>query len=322
VDGEGERIDREVSWLETPNAGDRPRLDAACRTIGPIVIASRDDDVSTEIALDDLLIATWNAHGGAGSVGALVEAIRAERPDRPSAPFVLLLQEVYRSGSQVPAAVAPGVSVPRAVRPDVSGRTDIVSAARALGLHLVYAPSMRNGRTPGPNGPEDRGNAILSTLPLSEITIIELPLGRYRRVALATTIRIESAAGKAAQAIRVVSLHLDTTGSWRRLYLFSSLHRARQADHVLDAVDETDMLVVGGDLNTWADGPAEPAVERLRRALPDTPPIVWQPTFQRLWRLDYLFFRLPDAWDATSRRLDRTFGSDHHPVLGRIALGR
>jgi endonuclease/exonuclease/phosphatase family metal-dependent hydrolase len=307
--------------VDTPNEADRARFDAACRTIGPVVLAGPVREAPAAAALDDLLIATWNEHGGAGNVGALVDAIRAERPNRPSAPIVLLLQEVYRSGPRVPATVAPGVPVPRAVRPEMPGRKDIVSAARALGLHLVYAPSMRNGQTPGPDGPEDRGNAILSTLPLSEIAIVELPLGRHRRVAVAATIRIEGAAGK-TRAVRVVSLHLDTTGSWRRLYLFSSLHRARQADRVLAMVAETDVLVIGGDLNTWADGPAEPAVARLRRALPDSPPIAWQPTFQRLWRLDYLFFRLPDAWDATSRRLDRTFGSDHHPVLGRIALGR
>jgi endonuclease/exonuclease/phosphatase (EEP) superfamily protein YafD len=33
-------------------------------------------------------------------------------------------------------------------------------------------------------------------------------------------------------------------------------------------------------------------------------------------RLDYLFFRLDDGWSASTERLDRKFGSDHHPILG------
>jgi endonuclease/exonuclease/phosphatase (EEP) superfamily protein YafD len=38
-----------------------------------------------------------------------------------------------------------------------------------------------------------------------------------------------------------------------------------------------------------------------------------------MWRLDYLFFRVPSAWQVNSRRMDRTFGSDHHPLVGTVA---
>jgi endonuclease/exonuclease/phosphatase (EEP) superfamily protein YafD len=36
--------------------------------------------------------------------------------------------------------------------------------------------------------------------------------------------------------------------------------------------------------------------------------------------LDYLFFRLPDGWTGVSTRVDDRFGSDHHPLLGRIQI--
>jgi endonuclease/exonuclease/phosphatase (EEP) superfamily protein YafD len=36
-------------------------------------------------------------------------------------------------------------------------------------------------------------------------------------------------------------------------------------------------------------------------------------------RIDYLFFRLKHGWHGSTRRLDRRFGSDHNPVLGRFS---
>jgi endonuclease/exonuclease/phosphatase (EEP) superfamily protein YafD len=49
---------------------------------------------------------------------------------------------------------------------------------------------------------------------------------------------------------------------------------------------------------------------------PDTPPIAWRPTFRGLWRLDYLFFRLPDGCQAHTRKAASTYESDHRPVVG------
>ena len=46
---------------------------------------------------------------------------------------------------------------------------------------------MRNGRPPQTD--EDRGNAILSTEPLADLTAIELPFEQQRRVAVAATLR-------------------------------------------------------------------------------------------------------------------------------------
>ncbi len=317
VDGEGRPGGAAVAWHDAPDPADREWLAAACGTVGPVVMAAAAR--SPAAAPGDLIVVTWNVHAGAGDLRALVEELRRDAATAgPVAPLVLLLQEVHRAGRAVPASVPAGVPVPRAVRRAATSREDIVALARTLEMHLVYVPSMRNGREPGPAGPEDRGTAILSTLPLSDVAAIELPRARHRRVAVAATLGASDASGQAWRT-RVVSLHLDTVGSWRRLYLFSSQHRARQAAHVIDVLSDEEPLVIGADLNTWAEGPAEPAVTQLLRALPDTRSPRWQPTFQRVWRLDYLFFRLPDEWQATSRRLDSTFGSDHHPLAGRLS---
>ena len=87
---------------------------------------------------------------------------------------------------------------------------------------------------------------------------------------------------------------------------------------MIGALGDREPMVIGADLNTWADGPAEPVVARLLGAFPDTPRPAWQPTFQGIWRLDYFFFKLPEPWSAHSRRFDQTFGSDHHPLIAEV----
>jgi endonuclease/exonuclease/phosphatase family metal-dependent hydrolase len=320
VDGDGHPmpVDR-IQWDLLSETDDRERLDLSCGAVGPAVVAGPEaSPTAVRAEMDDVVVVTWNMHGDAGELPALVNSIRTGGPgQRPRPHVVMLLQEAVRASALVPATIPFEAAVPRALRTRSEPRDDLVAVARALEMQLVYVPSMRNGREPGPIGSEDRGNAILSTLPLSDVVAIELPLARHRRVAVAATVSGADAMGRAWQ-MRVATLHLDTVGTWRRLYLFSSQHRARQATRVIDALGDAAPLVLGADLNTWAEGPAEPAVTRLLRALPDTPSLRWQPTFLRMWRLDYLFFRLPDEWQAQSRRLDGTFGSDHHPLTGRV----
>jgi hypothetical protein len=38
-------------------------------------------------------------------------------------------------------------------------------------------------------------------------------------------------------------------------------------------------------------------------------------------RLDHLFFRLPDGWDAGYRIHDHAYRSDHQPLVGWIRTG-
>lgn len=122
---------------------------------------------------------------GGGDLPRLLTDLRAGRLTGGDSVtnFVLLLQEVYRADADVPRGAA---TRPRRIAqsPEHSRRSDIVDVARAQGLHLFYVPSMSNGWTDGDALAEDRGNAILSTLPLSDYAAIELPFEGQRRVAL------------------------------------------------------------------------------------------------------------------------------------------
>jgi endonuclease/exonuclease/phosphatase family metal-dependent hydrolase len=228
--------------------------------------------------------------------------------------FVLLLQEAHRGGAAVPPHSASHRGAARIHDgPDTGPRHDIVEVASALGLSLFYVPSMRNGLNDG-GAPEDRGNAILSTLPLSELQAIELPFERQRRVAIAATIDGAGPDGK----IRVVSTHLDASASARRLWVFTSGLRERQAARLIASLPHSPAAVMGSDLNTWVDGRREPAVRLLQQVFPSTPPIADRATVALGFTLDYLFFRLPDGWSAASNRVADRYGSDHHPIVGWI----
>jgi endonuclease/exonuclease/phosphatase (EEP) superfamily protein YafD len=62
----------------------------------------------------------------------------------------------------------------------------------------------------------------------------------------------------------------------------------------------------------------------LREAFPDSPEPVPEITYVHgnvRRRIDYMFFRLPDGWSAHYERIDRTYGSDHYPLLGWVKIG-
>ena len=204
----------------------------------------------------------------------------------------------------------------RALRPDGS-REEIESVAERLGLHAYYVPSMRNG-APAASA-EDRGNAILSTLPLTDLTAIELPFERQRRVAVAAAVAGVTSTG-APWKVRVVSAHLDNMVGARRLWIAGGeFGRTRQARGLVSAlqVQGDDPLVLGADLNSWfgfQDGAYRTAAE----AFPETPVTDRRATFHGMLRLDHLFFRLDEGWRAQFARADNAFGSDHYPLLGEI----
>ena len=175
-------------------------------------------------------------------------------------------------------------------------RRDIRAIAERAGLHLFYAPAMRNSRAGTPAAPEDRGTAILSTRPLADLQVIELPFERQRRVALAATVAGETS-GRCAWQLRVANVQIDTSLALTRGGPTAA--RRRQAEALLEALTETSpppYMVLGGDFNTWL-GNKEPAVEVMRRAFPDTPP----PAMSTTWRgplgahaaLDHVFVRGP-----------------------------
>jgi endonuclease/exonuclease/phosphatase family metal-dependent hydrolase len=180
---------------------------------------------------------------------------------------------------------------------------------------------MRNGTTAVA---EDRGTAILSTMPLADLQAIELPFERQRRVALAATVGGATPSGEAWR-LRLAAVHMDTSLAFTRGG--PVVARRRQAEALVEALglDAAPNLtgsagiptVLGGDFNTWL-GPKESALDVLRRAFPETPRAgnasTWRGPLGAHAALDHVFVR-GQFRSVTTRRLPGRFGSDHYPLL-------
>lgn len=318
VNAEGVPIGRRVEWERPVAKGDARRLERWCEAVGPMVFASPAPGSASPGARRDATLAVvgWNVHVGHADLVSFVGDLREGRftEGRPPSEYVLLLQEAVRRGASVPADPPAGAPVPDRI-PVPALAPDIVETARRLGLHLFYAPSMRNGdNADAPD--EDRGNAILSTVPLFDPEVIELPFERQRRVAI--TAAIAWPPERPTYVLRLVTAHLDNLAGARRLWIGAAGARARQARGLASALADDRYVLLAADLNTWA-GTAEPAhrllARRLRPAENDP-----RPTFIRGTRLDYLFSRLPPHGRLEQVRLDDRFGSDHYPLVGRLSL--
>jgi endonuclease/exonuclease/phosphatase family metal-dependent hydrolase len=302
-----------ISWRFTGDENDRRQSGRWCAGVGPPAIVSSS---TVEVSYEKLTIVTWNIHVGAGDLERFVADLRAGRltDGQEVKAFVLLLQEVRRTGGGAPLRLPEGAKGAAGIGPPSDARPagDITSTARELGANVFYAPSMRNGV-----GAEDRGNAIISTVGLDGYAVIELPFERQRRVALAATAHLRRSDGTRV-SIRVVSVHL-TNAVPRRAWVFSEHGRMRQA-RALTKVLHDDPIVVGGDFNTWF-GAWDGAYRTLTRRFDAPRTRDHRPTFSIL-RLDHVFMCLPDGWTMTVRRADRRYGSDHYPVIAQIAFAR
>jgi len=247
-------------------------------------------------------------HEGNGNLRAFVDDLRAGRltNGRAQRHFVLLLQEAVRT-TGVPAYVK-GAAGARRIRARDLDAEDIEALSRGLGLSLAYVPSMRNGdnaRDPA----ADRGNAVLSTLPLTDPTAIELPFERQRRVALFARVALS-----AAESLPVGVIHLDATDAAAHLWVLRTRSwRATQARSIASLLPSGD-LVVGADLNTWT-GRGEPAWRFLQSLFDGTQPAV-ETSRARRRALDYLFFRGAASVAPHYEVIANNYGSDHHPLIG------
>jgi endonuclease/exonuclease/phosphatase family metal-dependent hydrolase len=301
----------QVSWIGPETARDRALHDRWCAAVAPPEIAHAQVSQSQADLIDGsvrLAIVSWNMEVGGGTLVPLVDALR--RGDFTGgeriAHFVLLLQEVYRHDPRLQLLPA-GSSPPRAIG-GASAEGDIVQLARTLGLELFYAPAMRNGHRQ-----EDRGNAILSTEPISELSVIELPFERQRRIALMAT--AGGPGGQGPGRIRVGTAHFETRAGLTRRGPAEA--RRRQAEALAAIAGESELpVIVAGDLNTsWGDD--EPAVKTLRGVLPDagpTPGTTWSRGVMSA-KLDHIFARLPDQKRLAVRKLPSRYGSDHYPLI-------
>jgi endonuclease/exonuclease/phosphatase family metal-dependent hydrolase len=312
---DGAPISESVTWISPVASGERRILDRWCETVGTVVVTAAPAATSGVAAADVVAIISWNMHVGGGNLRRLIADLEAGRltDGQPMPEFVLLLQEAHRSGPSVPNWVTANLPVPSRIAPLTSHRReDIVTVASSLGLHLFYVPSMRNGRDA--RDAEDRGNAILSTLPLTKLRAYELPFERQRRVALAARAQGWTTAGH-SWSLDVVNVHLENRAGRRRWWLRSGAARARQVRALLDRLPEDRPMVLGGDLNTW--GGSERALEQVRERFEPWTLEDPSPTFRGM-RLDYLFVRLLQGVQADYRVLDDAYGSDHHPLIGVV----
>ena len=298
-----------VSWL-TPSLETDARTLARWRAgVGQPLVASSNRPTASK-SIEGVTIVSWNIALGAGDVAEVFKRLEQARPNHV---VVLLLQEAFRAGGDVPrsplnAAFAGKLRC-------ATGR-EIDDLARALDLWMYYVPSMRNG-APGISD-EDRGNAILSTIPLEDLVAIELPFERQRRVAVAATVRGRNNEGEPWK-LRLASVHLDNMAGLSRGWIGGEYARVRQARGLREALGGSDPLVLAGDFNTWF-GFSDAAYVETARAFPQTRVTDQRRTFMGLMRLDHVFYRLPTTWRADVRRADTAHGSDHHPLITTIAF--
>lgn len=296
-----------LRWLAPDDARERVRLDAWCAGVGEAAMHAALSPVpSLSIAVEDITFASWNVHVGSGDIRAFVKDLLAGKhtEGREVRHYVLLLQEVVRTEGVPPLSVtASGAARIRA--PDAVAPIDIVQIARELGLSLIYVPSMRNGASADVPA-EDRGNAILSTLPLTEPMAVELPGERQRRVAIIAK----------AGPVSVAAVHLDGLGAVNRLRVFwTPWMRDRQVRSAASSLPEG-VLVMGADLNTW-HGRDELAVRFLDEMFRETPLTIDRDGLG-LRVLDYMYFRAGSGRRGHYRQLENRYGSDHRPLVGWV----
>jgi endonuclease/exonuclease/phosphatase family metal-dependent hydrolase len=316
-------------WIRPADPAERARLDAWCRAVGPPAILA-PAGAETPTGIDSIAVVVWNTNVGAARLRRLLGDLRsgALAGDGPVEHFVLLLQEVHRRGPDVPDPPAESSWARRIDGRSDEERIDVVELAREEGLHLFYVPSMRNGSPGDGEGAEDRGNAVLSTLPLDDLVAIELPVERQRRVAVAATVAGRTSAG-IPWKVRFVSAHLENRARWARVYRAFGAAQANQARVLVGGLERLSFVpatVVGGDFNTWLRGGDAGALEALRIRYPSLgvqPEGATRdlPLFLPGLRLDHLFLRLPREWSGRYEIMPDPYGSDHVPLLGWVRMG-
>ncbi len=332
----------ELTWYSPREAGDSRVLDAWCLAVGPPVVEASPTRPSSPLSPgDSVRIVSWNSNAGAGEMLAFLatelgfECESAALGSLQSSPhFVLLVQEAFRRSNDIPDT-GPGGTIPKAVSEATrdTPRRGVVDIARTCGLSLVYVPAARNGSEPRDGLREDKGNAILSTLPLSDIAVIELPFEGARRVAVAATIR-----GPEGRRLRIASVHFLSMARPWRLLTTGNASRLREALALIDALRKIEgeesadggagaiPTIAGGDMNTWSS--RETALQHLRQYFAASPPSLSEPT-RGSFPTDHLFFRATDSRagvvdtiePASYRRLESTYNSDHHPIIVRFRWG-
>jgi endonuclease/exonuclease/phosphatase family metal-dependent hydrolase len=294
-----------VTWMRWEQQ--QQELDLWCQSVGPAVFTPAPAKTGE---ISRLQVLSWNVHVGGADVEELITWMLSRSAEEGTG-LVILLQETFRAGVAVPESYPSDLRVPSSIRPR-RPTPDVVGLAERFGMSVAYIPSMRNGRATTLDAREDRGNAVLSTEPLSDIRAIELPFGKQRRVAVAATVTPRSAT---LAPIRVIAAHFDTNGD-----------RVRQAEALGERLSLFgDLpLIVGGDLNArrGLHDPTVTAVSRLAglescgtHRTHRWPLRLDVLLFFMVGRLDFMFSTLGSDMLRTCQTLPHSYESDHLPVL-------
>src|SRR5262249_40594986 len=203
------------------------------QTVGPPIVFAPPEAQSFTDANGRLIVVNWNVHVGHGHVTDLIEEITRieERNGFGKPEFVLLLEGTFRQSQNI--AAWTGFKVPRRIDPPHASM-DIEALAHKMGWWLYYAPSMRNGSDIGEDA-QDRGNAILSSLPLEDLQSVELPFAVQRRVALIATVTDNLKQPK----LRVAVTHFDTRAPFLHGWIFGGpAARNNQAKAFASALEQ------------------------------------------------------------------------------------
>lgn len=350
--------DASLAWLSPVSGAEGRALEEWCRTVGPVIIDSVPAGYFGALQPgDSLAVVTWNVETGSGDILTFIEqelGLDCAASPRPAvaqgfAPFVILAQEAYRRSASVPRVASQAAIPPRIPEKERPGpRLHIDEIARQCGLSIVYVPSRRNGPEEYDGEGEDWGNAILSTLPLSDFIAIELPLGASRRVAVGATVH-----NARRDSLRVVSIHLSTFPAFWRILRTGNSTRTRHWLAFAEALRTVELIradsedesvvvecyprcgadgslrhfiptVVGGDFNTWS--PRETALRHARDHFPHSPAWDGKPT-RGAFPTDHLLFRegqrpaAAHVVEGSYRRIEDKYHSDHNARIVWLRIG-
>ena len=287
-----------VTWTDLSGDGQRSTIDSWCHSVGaPLVQLAPAEQVGS---VRRLRVLSWNVHVGAGQVPQLTAELRRQADAARGTGVVLLLQEMFRAGEGVPESFPSFITPPGRIAPK-RWTSEVGRLAGELGMSVAYVPSMRNGGVFHGDDREDRGSAILSTEPLSDVSAIELPMLKQRRVVVMATV---TPRGGVVPPLRVMATHLDTLGPRGT--------QARALARYIDSLPDQPPLVMGGDLNAlW--GEHDTTVKTLRTVMQLEP--CGTGSTHLLGRFDYIFSTLGESPRRACETLKDKYSSDHRPLL-------
>lgn len=148
-----------IAWMSPAAEGDRAILSRWRSAVGPPVARLRASANLT--SADEITVVSWNIALGAGDVERFAAALPLG-----NAPVVLLLQEVYRGGPDVPRGLARDASFAARLGGSAAGPDfdEVERTADKLGLSLYYVPSIdaRHRQAPHVRRPAAAGPRLLS----------------------------------------------------------------------------------------------------------------------------------------------------------------